>query len=172
MAEKLKHSHWVFFRCIIIKCVFVTGRDLTENYCFCTSRRSVEKPANRNWCFVRFFEMSLLTWEKSGRRSPERPSRGTAASRWDPGRTTTPPGSCSPSDCPGWGGAGAPEHDGVCWRSWTHSWDGGCGPSPAGCEVFKQEGSSRILQQVSQFVAHWFLFFFSQSTDLPVSVLW
>lgn len=43
MAEKLKHSHWVFFRCIIIKCVFVTGRDLTENYCFCTSRRSVEK---------------------------------------------------------------------------------------------------------------------------------
>lgn len=64
--------------------------------------------------------------------SPGRPSRGTAASRWGPERTTTPPGSCWPSDCPGWGGAGAPEHGGVCWRSWTHSWDGGCGLSPAG----------------------------------------
>lgn len=63
---------------------------------------------------------------------PGRPDRGTAASRWAPERTTTPPRFCWLSGCPGWGDAGAPGRGGVCWRSWTHSWDGGCGPSPSG----------------------------------------
>lgn len=62
---------------------------------------------------------------------PGKPDRGTAASRWAPERTTTPPGSCWLSGCLGWDVAGAPGPGGVYWRSWMHSWVGGCGPSPS-----------------------------------------
>lgn len=115
--------------------------------------------------FVKFLKCLYYFGEKTDRRSPERPSRGTAASRWDPGRTTTPRGSCWPSDCPGWGGAGAPERDGVCWRSWTRSLDGGCGLSPAGWG-FGKKGSLRILQQ-AQFCAQLFFCFFFHLVNWP-----